>query len=158
MQAHCHISVILSLKQLREKKNTPFQYYFVSIRFVTTTNFYIFAQLLHYNNYIIFGIMMNKNQIGTNASIVWKLLSDNAHWEYDKLKHASGLSDRDLNAAIGWLAREDKIDFDIASSTTACFYMSMSISANTKYHQRKGSGGILVLCQTIRFTVTSGNS
>ena len=33
--------------------------------------------------------------------------------EYDKLKHASGLSDRDLNAAIGWLAREDKIDFDI---------------------------------------------
>ena len=85
--------------------------------------------------------MMNKNQIGTNAGIVWKLLSDNAHWEYDKLKHASGLSDRDLNAAIGWLAREDKIDF-----------------ANTKYHQRKGSGGILVLCQTIRFTVTSGNS
>ena len=65
------------------------------------------------NNYIIFGIMMNKNQIGTNAGIVWKLLSDNAHWEYDKLKHASGLSDRDLNAAIGWLAREDKIDFDI---------------------------------------------
>ena len=77
------------------------------------TNFYIFAQLLHYNNYIIFGIMMNKNQIGTNAGIVWKLLSDNAHWEYDKLKQASGLSDRDLNAAIGWLAREDKIDFDI---------------------------------------------
>ena len=57
--------------------------------------------------------MMNKNQIGTNAGIVWKLLSDNAHWEYDKLKQASGLSDRDLNAAIGWLAREDKIDFDI---------------------------------------------
>ena len=52
---------------------------------------------------------MNKNQIGTNAGIVWKLLSDNAHWEYDKLKQASGLSDRDLNAAIGWLAREDKI-------------------------------------------------
>ena len=76
-------------------------------------DFYIFAQLLHYNNYIIFGIMMNKNQIGTNAGIVWKLLSDNAHWEYDKLKQASGLSDRDLNAAIGWLAREDKIDFDI---------------------------------------------
>ena len=53
--------------------------------------------------------MMNKNQIGTNAGIVWKLLSDNAHWEYDKLKQASALSDRDLNAAIGWLAREDKI-------------------------------------------------
>lgn len=47
--------------------------------------------------------MMDKTQIGTNAGIVWKLLSDNAHWEYEKLKKESGLSDRDLNAAIGWL-------------------------------------------------------
>lgn len=108
MQAHCHISVILSSKQLIEKGNTLFRYYFVSRRFVTKTNF---ISSLSY--YIIFGITMNKNQIGTNAGIVWKLLSDNAHWEYDKLKQASGLSDRDLNAAIGWLAREDKIDFDI---------------------------------------------
>lgn len=108
MQAHCHISVILSSKQLIEKGNTLFRYYFVSRKFVTKTNF---ISSLSY--YIIFGIMMNKNQIGTNAGIVWKLLSDNAHWEYDKLKQASGLSDRDLNAAIGWLAREDKIDFDI---------------------------------------------
>ena len=30
--------------------------------------------------------MMNKNQIGENAGIVWKLLSDNAHWDYEKLK------------------------------------------------------------------------
>ena len=57
--------------------------------------------------------MMDKTQIGTNAGIVWKLLSDNAHWEDEKLTKESGLSDRDLNAAIGWLAREDKIDFDI---------------------------------------------
>ena len=57
--------------------------------------------------------MMDKTQIVTIAGIVWKLLSDNAHWEYEKLKKESGLSDRDLNAAIGWLAREDKIDFDI---------------------------------------------
>lgn len=75
--------------------------------FISSLSYYITITTL------FFGIMMNKNQIGTNAGIVWKLLSDNAHWEYDKLKHASGLSDRDLNAAIGWLAREDKIDFDI---------------------------------------------
>lgn len=102
--------------------------------------------------------MMNKNQIGTNAGIVWKLLSDNAHWEYDKLKQASGLSDRDLNAAIGWLAREDKIDFDIDEQHDRLFLHVKSTSVNTKYHQREGSGGILVLCQTMRFTVTSGNS
>lgn len=56
---------------------------------------------------------MNKNQIGTNAGIVWNILKDNAHWKYEDLKAATGLSDRELNAAIGWLAREDKIDFDM---------------------------------------------
>ena len=26
---------------------------------------------------------MDKNQIGTNAGIVWNILKDNAHWEYE---------------------------------------------------------------------------
>lgn len=64
---------------------------------------------------------MNKHQIGTNAGIVWNTLQDNAHWTYEDLKTASGLSDRDLNAAIGWLAREDKIDFDIDKKADKLF-------------------------------------
>lgn len=56
---------------------------------------------------------MDKNQIGLNAGIVWNVLKNNAHWDYQDLKDATGLSDRDLNAAIGWLAREDKVDFDM---------------------------------------------
>lgn len=56
---------------------------------------------------------MNKTQIGENAGIVWNILKDNNHWEYEQLKEISGLSNRELNAAIGWLAREDKIDFDM---------------------------------------------
>ncbi|WP_300728274.1 winged helix-turn-helix domain-containing protein [uncultured Bacteroides sp.] len=56
---------------------------------------------------------MDKYQIGTNAGIVWNVLKDNNHWEYGELKAATGLSDRELNAAIGWLAREDKIDFEM---------------------------------------------
>ena len=51
---------------------------------------------------------MDKNTIGTHAGLVWRLLSNNKRWEYGELKAASGLSDRELNAAIGWLAREDK--------------------------------------------------
>ena len=43
---------------------------------------------------------MNKAQIGENAGKLWNFLKDNRHWEYEKLKEASGLSDRDLNAAI----------------------------------------------------------
>lgn len=64
---------------------------------------------------------MDKNQIGTNAGIVWNVLKDNSHWTYEDLKTTSGLSDRDLNAAIGWLAREDKIDFDIDKTTDRLF-------------------------------------
>lgn len=57
---------------------------------------------------------MDKYLIGKNAGIIWHLLSSiNKKWEYDELKKAAGLSDRDLNAAIGWLTREDKIQFDI---------------------------------------------
>lgn len=54
---------------------------------------------------------MDKYEIGVNAGKIWGLLKDNVRWSYHDLKEASGLSDRDLNAAIGWLAREDKIDF-----------------------------------------------
>ena len=64
---------------------------------------------------------MNKTQIGDNAGIVWNILKDNRHWEYDNLKKISGLSDRDLNAALGWLAREDKIDFDMNEGSDRVF-------------------------------------
>ncbi len=64
---------------------------------------------------------MNKYQIGVNAGIVWNALKDNAHWEYKKLKSFTGLNDRDLNAAIGWLAREDKIDFDLEEKQDKLF-------------------------------------
>lgn len=52
---------------------------------------------------------MNKDDIGMNAGKVWMLLSDYAKWDYATLKEKSGLSDIELGAALGWLAREDKI-------------------------------------------------
>lgn len=56
---------------------------------------------------------MDKATIGTNAGIVWRTLSASGRpWKYEELKKATKLSDRDLNAAIGWLARENKIEFD----------------------------------------------
>ncbi|ADV45074.1 winged helix-turn-helix domain-containing protein [Bacteroides helcogenes] len=53
---------------------------------------------------------MNKEEIGLNAGMVWHLLSDNAKWSYRTLKEKAGLGDRELGAALGWLAREDKIE------------------------------------------------
>lgn len=64
---------------------------------------------------------MNKIQIGTNAGTVWNVLKDNKHWEYEQLKAACNLSDNDLNAAIGWLAREGKIDFEVIGGKEKLF-------------------------------------
>lgn len=56
---------------------------------------------------------MDKKIIAHNAGIVWRLLdNNNRRWEYGELKEASGLSDRDLNTAIGWLARENRVQFE----------------------------------------------
>lgn len=71
---------------------------------------------------------MDKHQIGVNAGKVWKLLNDNKRWSYCDLKRASELSDRDLNAAIGWLARENKIDFECSSSNgDDCLFLSVNV-------------------------------
>lgn len=60
---------------------------------------------------------MDKHSIGTNAGIVWRLMNNGCRWSCQELKEKSGLSDRDLNAAIGWLAREDKIQIEEVVNT-----------------------------------------
>lgn len=51
---------------------------------------------------------MNKNTIGENAGIVWRILHNNVlSWE--ELLKQTGLSTIEIACAIGWLAREDKI-------------------------------------------------
>lgn len=40
---------------------------------------------------------------------IWRLLSNYAKWDYGTLKRKSGLKDKELGAALGWLACEDKI-------------------------------------------------
>lgn len=55
---------------------------------------------------------MCRNEIGLNAGKVWQLLSNNQKWTYAKLRDESGLTDIDLGAALGWLGREDKIEFE----------------------------------------------
>lgn len=70
---------------------------------------------------------MDKFTIGNNAGIVWNLLNNGKRWKYKELKEASALSDRDLNAAIGWLAREDKIYFETDQDNEEYLYLSVDI-------------------------------
>ena len=55
---------------------------------------------------------MNKKQIGTNAGIIWNLLNNNQRWTAAKLKESSGLTEKEIYTAIGWLARENKIEIE----------------------------------------------
>ncbi|ERI84315.1 hypothetical protein HMPREF1981_02431 [Bacteroides pyogenes F0041] len=72
-------------------------------------SFFIEYSIIIFLNLLIF-LTMNKSEIGFNAGKVWQLLCNNQRWTYAALKKASGLDDLALGAAIGWLAREDKIE------------------------------------------------
>lgn len=57
---------------------------------------------------------MDKHIIGENAGIVWRLLNnENRKWEFKEIKEATKLDELELASAIGWLAREDKIQFEL---------------------------------------------
>lgn len=57
---------------------------------------------------------MDSKQIGKDAGVVWQVLdaSKNRSCTYEELKLRCGLSENALNRALGWLAREDKLEFD----------------------------------------------
>ena len=62
---------------------------------------------------------MDKHFIGKWAGIVWQLLStDNRKWTFEEVQQTTGLDERQLSSAIGWLAREDKIQFEVQYGAT----------------------------------------
>ena len=52
-----------------------------------------------------------KEKIGANAGMVWRALSG-GNLEIKALKKAVKLAEKDLYAALGWLAREEKVFFE----------------------------------------------
>lgn len=69
---------------------------------------------------------MDKEQIGTLAGIVWRTLNEKGKLSFEELQHETLLDSESVSTAIGWLAREDKIEFDEQNGITA-FYV---------YHER----------------------
>lgn len=54
---------------------------------------------------------MEQELIGKNAGTVWHLLNGKKSVEVAHLKKESKLSEAEFWAAIGWLSKEDKLDF-----------------------------------------------
>lgn len=62
---------------------------------------------------------MFAEKIGTNAGLIWNAL-ENGEASLKAVKKATKLNEKDLNMAIGWLAREGKIElFEIEGEVSA---------------------------------------
>lgn len=51
-------------------------------------------------------------RFGMSAGKIWKTLNENGEMDKEKLLELTRLNDDDFNAALGWLARENKIALD----------------------------------------------
>ncbi len=51
--------------------------------------------------------------IGESAGIVWQFLDTHGESSVNKIKNETGLSINDVQRAIGWLAKEDKLNFEL---------------------------------------------
>ena len=65
---------------------------------------------------------MDKEQIGNLAGIVWRTLNEKGKLSFEDLQRETMLDSESVSTAIGWLAREDKINFDEQNGITA-FYV-----------------------------------
>jgi hypothetical protein len=52
------------------------------------------------------------NEIGSCAGKVWKILDIWGDADFTTIKRLSDLSDEEVHAALGWLAKEDKISLN----------------------------------------------
>lgn len=61
--------------------------------------------------------VLGHEQIGFVAGDVWVYLTDNGQTSLATLKKEVNTTPELLCAAVGWLAREDKLDFEISGKT-----------------------------------------
>ncbi|MDR3062453.1 MAG: winged helix-turn-helix domain-containing protein [Dysgonamonadaceae bacterium] len=52
-----------------------------------------------------------KEKIGSNAGLVWNVLTGQPAKSLKDVKKQTKLTEKDLYAALGWLSREDKLIF-----------------------------------------------
>jgi hypothetical protein len=64
------------------------------------------------------GDNMTIAKVGENAGLVWKTLHQKGSQTASNLRKLTGLDDKDLCLALGWLAREGKIDFHSVKRST----------------------------------------
>lgn len=56
---------------------------------------------------------MNTDTIGMNAGALWNVLNEAEAMGIKQIKKVTKLKDKEVYAAIGWLAREGKLMIDV---------------------------------------------
>ncbi|WP_305909071.1 winged helix-turn-helix domain-containing protein [Methylomarinum sp. Ch1-1] len=60
---------------------------------------------------------MSNVAIGDAAGKIWKYLDKNGEASVSKITKETGLGKNDVQRAIGWLSKEDKLSFEINGRT-----------------------------------------
>lgn len=60
---------------------------------------------------------MSNEVIGDAAGKIWNYLNENGDASVSKVAKETGLNKTDVQRAIGWLAKEDKLGFEINGRT-----------------------------------------
>lgn len=68
---------------------------------------------------------MNIETIGTNAGSVWTALNEAEALGVKQLKKITKLKDKEVFAALGWLAREGKINIDVDPADEKDYIISL---------------------------------
>jgi hypothetical protein len=58
---------------------------------------------------------MNVETIGASAGLVWNALNEADVLGVKQLKKATKLKDKEIFAALGWLAREGKVNIEVSA-------------------------------------------
>jgi hypothetical protein len=61
------------------------------------------------------------SKIGTNAGKIWKTLASTKEADITTIMKQTGMRETDAHSAIGWLARENKIDTQIGKNDQLFF-------------------------------------
>ncbi len=75
---------------------------------------------------------MDKHTIRTNAGVLWRLLSTDPlrRWKLEEIKELTNLNDAELARAVGWLAREDKIQLEYDDHSSKEQFESIGLISN----------------------------
>lgn len=68
---------------------------------------------------------MNIETIGTNAGSVWSALNEAEALGVKQIKKITKLKDKEVYTALGWLAREGKINIDVDPADEKEFIVSL---------------------------------